>query len=969
MPQKFYVFIMLLITIALGESKAQNVQLYAEDFNSGGNLFILNQDTTFGPVGANRWIINDNYAGGAFYPNTISQDSIAGGGTIAGAPFSKYLHIYDTTVAGTNTISNANFDPQSASDNFAYLSDPICTKAIEDVKLSFFYLCEGNTNAYGEVYYSVNGAPWKLATTTKYFNQGKWKYEVIQNPDFNNVEDLRFGFRWVNASGAGPKSASFAIDDIIVVGTYDPQIHPLDLTVTNLIPNPVCRGSRLIVFFELSDTLCSGTYRFLLSDSSGGFSSPTNLGVLTINSTHSSFVVSVGIPPNTPPDTCYKIRVDRIVPIPTITGTVSVCFEVIDCPNVITTLEPVVLKGQDTICIGSVIDVPFNSTGVYNQNNVYTAYLSDSTGNFTNPFVLGSVPDPNAYPAFPPGSVSGLIPNNVPAGCGYFIRVHSSNPAAIGSLYGPFCIRECDIKTNKQQDISVCINESNGATDTVDVDINTWNTNAQYYTGNQFRIDLHSSMTFGLVNSGGLGVVFDTASTKFIITIPPLPTLLTMGIIPGMYYMRIVADKSSSQNDTLGSLVRLTIGAPSENAAAVIPTDSFICTGDVEGFRIVPYNKDSKYEWQSPNLSNNTPFIWPGNTLLINFTGFAGVLRARVREINFGCYGPWSDFGEITVLTSPDVNISGKITACIGDTLFYNVPFQPATFYQWDPSIGGVILDTTNNEANIVWDSIGKFLITIKALNECGLDFGFKEVTVWPYPEVSAGKDETICNGDETVLRATDSLFQYFWLQGNKVLGQGDSLKVAPSTTQSYEIFVKNEGGCPDRDTVTVYVEEKDVSFASDSICTAETVELNAGLDSIAYMWSTGDTTMIITVGEPGEYTVQLLDTSKACINEKKFDVIHITCGAVMEIPNAFTPNNDGLNDEFGILGENFELVFLRIYNRWGELIFETSDRTISWDGTYQGEEQPAGVYTWTVAFNDENNIQFSKSGNVTLIR
>lgn len=965
----FYRFIFLLIYFGAAYSLyGQNVQLYTEDFNSGPNAFNLNTDTTFGPQGWNKWVINNDYTGGAGYPPTIRQDSISGGGTIAGAPFSNYLHIHDEVVAIANNVANANYNPTNASENFAFLSDPICTKTISDVKLSFFYLCEGNADAYGEAYYSVNGGPWILTSPTKYFAQDKWKYEVIANPAFDDVEDLRIGFRWTNTNNSGPVSTSFSVDDIFVVGTYDPVTHPLNITITNLFPDPVCRGSNLIVFFEMNDTLCSGTYRFWLSDSGGTFNGPTNLGVLTIGSTHSSFVVAVNIPPGTVTDTCYRIRVDRLNPVPPITGTVSVCFTVVDCPNIITTHQPVVTMGPDTVCIRSVIDVPFNSTGVYDPNNVYSIQLSDTNGSFANPFILGSVPDPNAYPALP-GSVSGLIPDNVPPGCGYFLRIVSSSPNAIGSVWGPFCLRDCDITTNKMQDIQVCINESNGAVDSIYVDIHSWNTNAQYFQGNSFKVDVHSSMTFALLNSGGLGAVFDTASGRFLITIPPLPGLLGMGLIPGLYYIRIVADNSSTPHDLLGSLVRLSIGAPSESPAVVLPTDSFICTGDVEGFTIVPYNQNSSYEWQSAQLSGGQPFTWPGNTLLINFTGFAGVLRARVREINFGCVGPWSDYGEITVLTPPDVNITGPINACIGDTLFYRVPFQDATYYEWDPSIGGTIYDTTNNEANIIWDSLGTFFITIRSLNECGLDFGFKEVTVWPYPVVEIGEDTAICNGESVILNATAGLDKYFWLRGSNILGTADSIVVAPSNTTDYHVYVENKGGCPDRDTITVAVEDQILVNEVDSLCKGHTLELNANRSGIGYLWNTGDTSQIISVDDTGLYSVQLFDPIKACVDEKKVNVFYTVCGSVFEIPNAFTPNNDGLNDRFEILGENFVLLYFRIYNRWGELIFESNDKSLGWDGTYKGEDAQGGVYTWVIQFTDELDNAYLKSGNVTLIR
>ncbi len=948
---------------------AQNIQLFAETFDLGNTSFILNSGTVGTPLGNNKWIINNEYIGTPLYSNTISEDSTVSG-TIANAPFSNYLHIHDTVALSSNSIANANFDPTSPSDHFVELASGICTKAIYDVKLTFFFLCEGAPNAYGEVYYSIDGGPWIKTGAAKYNNQNHWKYELIQNPAFDNVEDLRFGFRWQNTGVGGQSNTSMSIDDIIVVGSYDPINHPVDITITNVLPNPVCRGSSLIVFFSLSDSLCYGTYEYELSDGNGNFSSPTNLGVITFNSFLTQGAVAVGIPPMTPPDTCYRIRMNRVSPAPAIFGIPGPCFEVIDCPNIITTHQPVVTMGGDSLCIGSVIDVPFNSTGVYNANNVYTAQLSDSSGSFANPTIIGSVPDSKAYPSMPQGSVGGMVPN-VPPGCGYYIRVISSNPSAIGSLWGPFCIKECDITTNKMQDIQLCINESNGDSTTIDVDINTYNTYANYFNGNLFAIEVHSSMNFGVLNVGGLGATYDTVSNTFTIYAPPLPQLLAMGLAPGMYYIRIIADSSNATFDLLGSLIHLTIGAPSEIAPILIPSDSALCSGDVGNILFLPYNSKSQYEWQ---FGTNTPFIWPGDPIYINFNGFAGNFVAKVREINFGCYGPWSAEVTIKVLTAPNVNIIGPIRVCVGDTINFHVPFQDVTYYNWDAS-GGTLVDTSNNVSQFYWDTAGTYIVSISALNKCGLDNGFKQVTVYDFPDAQLGNDTTICAGDEVMLRAKPGEGFYQWTTGNSTLGQNDSLLVAPNTETTYILNVNNQGNCSSQDTITVFVEQPIVLSDSVSICAGESVELDAGISGVQYQWSTGQSTQKIMVNDTGSYSVSIIDASKICDDAHNFDVNGKNCAVFIAIPNAFTPNGDGHNDLLNIFGSNIATLEIYIYNRWGEEIWYSNDVSMindvskGWDGIFKGKPQIMGSYTYFAKASSADGEMMEKHGNFTLIR
>jgi len=99
--------------------------------------------------------------------------------------------------------------------------------------------------------------------------------------------------------------------------------------------------------------------------------------------------------------------------------------------------------------------------------------------------------------------------------------------------------------------------------------------------------------------------------------------------------------------------------------------------------------------------------------------------------------------------------------------------------------------------------------------------------------------------------------------------------------------------------------------------------------------------------------------------------VIITLLAGVIEIPNAFTPNLDGKNDKLELLYAGLvEIEFFRVYNRWGEVIFETIDPAVGWDGTFKNEDQPAGVYTYLIkGIDPTTNETYIKSGNVTLIR
>jgi len=91
----------------------------------------------------------------------------------------------------------------------------------------------------------------------------------------------------------------------------------------------------------------------------------------------------------------------------------------------------------------------------------------------------------------------------------------------------------------------------------------------------------------------------------------------------------------------------------------------------------------------------------------------------------------------------------------------------------------------------------------------------------------------------------------------------------------------------------------------------------------------------------------------------------------LVEVPNFITPNNDGANDKFEIRHTNIEeLGLMRVYNRWGELVFETDNPSFNfWDGTFRGKELNPGVYVYYLEVYCRDRTLFLKKGNVTIIK
>jgi gliding motility-associated-like protein len=133
------------------------------------------------------------------------------------------------------------------------------------------------------------------------------------------------------------------------------------------------------------------------------------------------------------------------------------------------------------------------------------------------------------------------------------------------------------------------------------------------------------------------------------------------------------------------------------------------------------------------------------------------------------------------------------------------------------------------------------------------------------------------------------------------------------------------------------------------------------------YNWNTGDSTQSISITEPGRYWLEATDQN-GC---KSVDSINVKNSKDFIIfPNAFTPNADGLNDIFRPLSSNISKFHMSIYNRWGQLMFETSDMITGWNGNIRSEKCPSGLYVYVVDYVVQDAVETKTNrGSITLIR
>lgn len=194
----------------------------------------------------------------------------------------------------------------------------------------------------------------------------------------------------------------------------------------------------------------------------------------------------------------------------------------------------------------------------------------------------------------------------------------------------------------------------------------------------------------------------------------------------------------------------------------------------------------------------------------------------------------------------------------------------------------------------------------------------------------------------------------------------------------NYTVYIKDEN-CLFTESIDIS-EADPVSLNVDSIVELKkgsTVTVNINLTSAGYSVSITPSTglscddcltpNISDLEENTTYTITA--TNGNCTYTDSFTVIVIKKEFII-FPSAFTPNNDNLNDIFrpsfsGIIND----YSLKIYNRWGEQLFQSNSISLGWDGTYKGEMQPLETYTWYCTYKDFRNEEKLIKGNLTLIR
>jgi len=199
--------------------------------------------------------------------------------------------------------------------------------------------------------------------------------------------------------------------------------------------------------------------------------------------------------------------------------------------------------------------------------------------------------------------------------------------------------------------------------------------------------------------------------------------------------------------------------------------------------------------------------------------------------------------------------------------------------------------------------------------------------------------------------------------------------------TYTITVIAKNSGACNGADTFTQIITVLGVPIADFSftptVATANvpTTFTNLSKNAVRYLWDFGDDTTATVVNPVHQY--DKTGSYKVCLTAwHQDDCPDVACKQVptdveplIGIPSAFSPNGDGDNDILYVRGAAIRTLDLKIFNRWGQLIFETTSKEHGWDGTFNGQPQPIDAYAYVLKATFIDGTGKVLKGNITLLR
>jgi gliding motility-associated-like protein len=475
----------------------------------------------------------------------------------------------------------------------------------------------------------------------------------------------------------------------------------------------------------------------------------------------------------------------------------------------------------------------------------------------------------------------------------------------------------------------------------------------------------------------------DAGPTKFVCLNEEVG--ITAKALPGYSYIW-----SNTNGQTISSVISMSSMISKDTSFIVTATDPNGCyTNDTVQVKVVikpTLNLDPHYCFVSGMVLDAAPQNlpqYPGQyTWFKEGSVWTGRKDVKTSIFDPGNYEVSYTVGncvtrDVTSVTAPPSLITPYKLVCENEVTSIGTTASSDLMYNWTRNgqyLGGTAeilisaLPDTNKYHVLVTDLLG--CTTLDSTYIIGI----------PKPNALLS-DTTLCEGGEVILNGLPKNLNnpenytifYNWSYANKNISKSES--ITANNTGYYTLKV-NIDYCQSVDSARIrfnpgiepFLQDAIVYCENDSVLTLDASP--AGLYGMSYMWSTGETSKSIEIDEPGAYAVTVTNGFNCTFTDSV--LVTSNCGPNVYIPNAIYPGNDAQSGDqfFTIFGKYFENFEITIFNRWGEIIFYSTDPKSGWDGTYLGELMPGGVYPYIVRYKGTNDgKKYQKDGLITIVR
>jgi len=413
----------------------------------------------------------------------------------------------------------------------------------------------------------------------------------------------------------------------------------------------------------------------------------------------------------------------------------------------------------------------------------------------------------------------------------------------------------------------------------------------------------------------------------------------------------LTVDISSECGSTTLNITIFVFGTDAESGI-----DTAICVG--ESVELMAAGGDT-YHW-SPEISLNDPDLSnPIATPLITTYYQVEIITPE------GCH----IFDTTKVHVDQDIpfpNLIDEVSLCLGDSI--QIVANGATDYIWSPDVNISSTTLYNPYVNPVDD----ISYAISFINACGISYDTVDVNVIKVVGIIV-PDTIVCPGDTAIIWASGGV-DYDWFPNIHLNTPHDSITNAfPHNSMTYYCEITDEFGC--QTILSTYID----LFTEPTITVSPTVYGFVGDTTQifangqgAIQWSPPDyiscincATALVSPPNNFVYTATLTDANTCKISK---DIL-INYDPLIFVPNTFTPDGDEFNNTFFAVIHNVSEFEMLIFNRWGEIVFESKSIDQHWSGRHQGHNALDDVYIWKIKYTDLNGIAYELVGHVTLLR